>query len=137
MANQQNINKYKFGKNAANMQRERAIQSKGGVAAAVKKKEKKAAKEIVKAFFDENIKTSEGHQITRKQLMILNALERINNSIMLSNKNTALTNEELKCLDYALQLIGEAPVPKTQQEVSINTPINIIDDIDTKPEGKD
>jgi hypothetical protein len=42
-------------------------------------------------------------------------------------------------MDYFLQMIGEAPIPKTQQEVTVSAPVQIIDDVDedTKPEVTD
>ena len=110
---------------------------KGGLASAKARKERKTAYEIAKMFFEEKVDI-QGKKIDRKQLMILNALRRINNSIMKSNNN-ALSNEELKSMDYFLQMIGEAPIPKTQQEVTVSAPVQIIDDVDedTKPEVTD
>ena len=114
----------------------RKIGRAGGLASVKARKERKTAYEIAKMFFDEKI-TVQGKTYTRKELMVMNALKRINNSIMTKNANDTLSNEELKAFDYGLQMISEAPVPKTQQEVSINAPISIIDDVDkdTKPEG--
>lgn len=108
---------------------------KGGIASGKARREKKTAYEIAKMFFDEKI-TVQGKTYTRKELMVMNALKRINNSIMTKNANDTLSNEELKAFDYGLQMISEAPIPKTQQEVSVKAPITIIDDVDkdTKPE---
>ena len=110
---------------------------KGGIASGKARRDKRTAYEIAKMFFEEKIDV-QGKKIDRKQLMILNALRRINNSIMKSNNN-ALSNEELKSMDYFLQMIGEAPIPKTQQEVTVSAPVQIIDDVDedTKPEVTD
>ena len=118
--------------------KQREIQRQGGIASGKARREKRTAYEIAKMFFDEKV-TVQGKEYTRKELMVMNALKRINNSIMTKNANDTLSNEELKAFDYGLQMISEAPIPKTQQEVSINAPINIIDDVDkdTKPEGTD
>lgn len=114
----------------------RELGRKGGIASGEAKRAKKTAYEIAKMFFDEKI-TVQGKTYTRKELMVMNALKRINNSIMTKNANDTLSNEELKAFDYGLQMISEAPIPKTQQEVSVKAPIQIIDDVDkdTKPEG--
>jgi len=115
----------------------REITRKGGIASGKARRAKRTAYEIAKMFFEEKVDI-QGKKIDRKQLMILNALRRINNSIMKSNNN-ALSNEELKSMDYFLQMIGEAPIPKTQQEVTVSAPVQIIDDVDedTKPEVTD
>lgn len=114
----------------------RELGRKGGIASGEAKRAKKTAYEIAKMFFDEKI-TVQGKTYTRKELMVMNALKRINNSIMTKNANDTLSNEELKAFDYGLQMISEAPIPKTQQEVTVSAPIQIIDDVDkdTKPEG--
>ena len=114
----------------------RELGRKGGIASGEAKRAKKTAYEIAKMFFDEKI-TVNGKVYTRKELMVMNALKRINNSIMTKNANDTLSNEELKAFDYGLQMISEAPIPKTQQEVTVSAPIQIIDDVDkdTKPEG--
>lgn len=116
--------------------RQREIQRQGGIASGKARRERKTAYEIAKMFFDEKI-TVQGKTYTRKELMVMNALKRINNSIMTKNANDTLSNEELKAFDYGLQMISEAPIPKTQQEVTVSAPIQIIDDVDkdTKPEG--
>lgn len=118
----------------------REIGKKGGIASGKAKRAKKTAYEITKMFLDEKIEVH-GKKLDRKQLMLTNAWKRINNAIM-GNSNKALTSDELKSLDYILQLVGEAPIPKTQQEVTVSAPIQIIDDVDTgendtdtKPEG--
>lgn len=115
---------------------QREFHSKGGKASQKARKERKTAYEIAKMFFDEKI-TVNGKVYTRKELMVMNALKRINNSIMTKNANDTLSNEELKAFDYGLQMISEAPIPKTQQEVTVSAPIQVIDDVDkdTKPEG--
>lgn len=114
----------------------RELGRKGGIASGEAKRAKKTAYEIAKMFFDEKV-TIQGKTYTRKELMVMNALKRINNSIMTKNANDTLSNEELKAFDYGLQMISEAPIPKTQQEVTVSAPIQIIDDVDkdTKPEG--
>ena len=116
--------------------KQREIQRQGGIASGKARREKRTAYEIAKMFFDEKV-TIQGKTYTRKELMVMNALKRINNSIMTKNANDTLSNEELKAFDYGLQMISEAPVPKTQQEVTVSAPIQIIDDVDkdTKPEG--
>lgn len=116
--------------------KQREIARKGGIASGKARREKRTAYEIAKMFFDEKV-TVQGKTYTRKELMVMNALKRINNSIMTKNANDTLSNEELKAFDYGLQMISEAPIPKTQQEVSVKAPIQIIDDVDkdTKPEG--
>lgn len=129
MANEQNLK-------PLTAKKAREIGRKGGIASGEAKRAKKTAYEIAKMFFDEKI-TVNGKVYTRKELMVMNALKRINNSIMTKNANDTLSNEELKAFDYGLQMISEAPIPKTQQEVSVKAPIQIIDDVDkdTKPEG--
>lgn len=122
------------------MEQQREFHSKGGKASQRVQKAKKTAYEITKMFLEEKI-DAHGKKLDRKQLMLTNAWKRINNSIM-SNSNKALTSDELKSLDYILQLVGEAPIPKTQQEVTVSAPIQIVDDVDkededTKPEGTD
>lgn len=114
----------------------RELGRRGGIASGEAKRAKKTAYEIAKMFFDEKV-TIQGKTYTRKELMVMNALKRINNSIMTKNANDTLSNEELKAFDYGLQMISEAPIPKTQQEVTVSAPIQIIDDVDkdTKPEG--
>lgn len=114
----------------------REIGRKGGIKSGEAKRAKKTAYEITKMFLEEKIEVHGGQKLARKQLMLTNAWKRINNSIM-SNSNKALSAEELKCLDYVLQIVGEAPIPKTQQEVTVSAPIQIVDDVDTdtKPEG--
>lgn len=109
--------------------RQREIQRQGGIASGKARREKKTAYEIAKMFFDEKV-TIQGKTYTRKELMVMNALKRINNSIMTKNANDILSNEELKAFDYGLQMISEAPIPKTQQEVQVNSPLTIIDDVD-------
>lgn len=113
----------------------REIGRKGGIASGKAKRAKKTAFEITKMFLDEKIDVH-GQKLDRKQLMLTNAWKRVNNALMASG-NKALTADELKSLDYILQLVGEAPIPKTQQEITVATPIQIIDDVDTdtKPEG--
>lgn len=113
----------------------REIGKKGGIASGKAKRAKKTAYEITKMFLDEKIDVH-GQKLDRKQLMLTNAWKRVNNALMASG-NKALTADELKSLDYILQLVGEAPIPKTQQEITVATPIQIIDDVDTdtKPEG--
>ena len=130
MANEQNLQPIKSKKKA------RELGRNGGIKSGEAKRAKKTAYEIAKMFFDEKV-TIQGKTYTRKELMVMNALKRINNSIMTKNANDTLSNEELKAFDYGLQMISEAPIPKTQQDISINAPINIIDDVDkdTKPEG--
>lgn len=109
--------------------KQREIQRKGGIASGKARRERKTAYEIAKMFFDEKI-TVNGKVYTRKELMVMNALKRINNSIMTKNANDTLSTEELKAFDYGLQMISEAPIPKTQQEVQVNSPLTIIDDVD-------
>lgn len=135
MANEQNL----IPNSQRTPQELREITRKGGIASGRARRAKRTAYEIAKMFFEEKIDVPGGHKIDRKQLMLMNAFKRINNSLMSNSKN-ALTNEELKCLDYALQMIGEAPIPKTQQEITVSAPIQIIDDVDTdddKSEGTD
>lgn len=132
MANEQNLKPIRSKKKA------RELGRNGGIASGKAKRERKTAYEIAKMFFDEEIEV-QGQVYTRKQLMVMNALKRINNSIMSKNANDTLSNEELKAFDYGLQLINEAPIPKTQQGVKMTNPsIVIIDDVDkdTKFEGK-
>lgn len=130
MANEQNLRPIRTKTKA------RELGRNGGIKSGEAKRAKKTAYEIAKMFFDEKI-TVQGKTYTRKELMVMNALKRINNSIMTKNANDTLSNEELKAFDYGLQMISEAPIPKTQQEVSVKAPIQIIDDVDkdTKPEG--
>lgn len=137
MPNPQNVKPYQFKKGQISSQEAAKNGRKGGKASQKARKERKTAYEIAKMFFEEKVDI-QGKKIDRKQLMILNALRRINNSIMKSNNN-ALSNEELKSMDYFLQMIGEAPIPKTQQEVTVSAPVQIIDDVDedTKPEVTD
>ena len=132
MANEQNLRDY----HKLTTKQQREFHSKGGKASVKAKQAKKTAYEIAKMFFDEKV-TIQGKTYTRKELMVMNALKRINNSIMTKNANDTLSNEELKAFDYGLQMISEAPIPKTQQEVTVSAPIQIIDDVDkdTKPEG--
>ena len=134
MANEQNLKPF----DTLTEKRQREIRSKGGTASQKARKERKTAYEIAKMFMDEKI-TVNGKVFTRKELMLMNAFKRVNNSIMTKNANDTLSKDELNSLDYVLQMISEAPIPKTQQEVSINAPINIVDDVDkdTKPEGTD
>lgn len=124
----------------------REIGRKGGIASGEAKRARKTAYEITKMFLDEKI-DAHGKKLDRKQLMLTNAWKRINNSLM-SNSNKALSADELKSLDYILQLVGEAPIPKTQQEITVSAPIQIVDDVDsneytmevdtdTKPEEKE
>ena len=129
MANEQNLK-------PLTAKKAREIGRKGGIASGEAKRAKKTAYEIAKMFFDEKV-TIQGKTYTRKELMVMNVLKRINNSIMTKNANDTLSNEELKAFDYGLQMISEAPIPKTQQEVTVSAPIQIIDDVDkdTKPEG--
>lgn len=129
MANEQNLRPIRTKTKA------RELGRNGGIKSGEAKRAKKTAYEIAKMFFDEKI-TVNGKVYTRKELMVMNALKRINNSIMTKNANDTLSNEELKAFDYGLQMISEAPIPKTQQEVSVKAPIQIIDDVDkdTKPE---
>jgi hypothetical protein len=133
MANEQNLKPF----SQRTESEQRRIRVMGGKASGKARRDKKTAYEIAKMFFEEKVDV-QGKKIDRKQLMILNALRRINNSIMKSNNN-ALSNEELKSMDYFLQMIGEAPIPKTQQEVTVSAPVQIIDDVDedTKPEVTD
>lgn len=133
MANIQNLKPFQKGQ----VSKETAVKNgrKGGYAAARANRARKTAYEITKMFLEEKIEVH-GQKLDRKQLMLTNAWKRINNAIM-GNSNKALSADELKSLDYILQLVGEAPIPKTQQEVTVSAPIQIIDDVDTgtKPEG--
>lgn len=135
MPNPQNVKPYEFKKGQISSQEAAKNGRKGGIARGRNIKARKTAYEITKMFLEEKIDVH-GQKLDRKQLMLTNAWKRINNAIM-GNSNKALTSDELKSLDYILQLVGEAPIPKTQQEVTVSAPIQIIDDVDTdtKPEG--
>lgn len=134
MPNPQNVKPYEF---TSNQDRQQAAKNgrKGGIARGKAMRARRTAYEITKMFLDEKIDVH-GQKLDRKQLMLTNAWKRVNNSLMASG-NKALTADELKSLDYILQLVGEAPIPKTQQEITVATPIQIIDDVDTdtKPES--
>ena len=136
MPNPQNVKPYEFKRGQISTQEAAKNGRKGGIARGRNIRAKKTAYEITKMFLEEKIEVHGGQKLDRKQLMLTNAWKRINNSIM-SNSNKALSAEELKCLDYVLQIVGEAPIPKTQQEVTVSAPIQIVDDVDTdtKPEG--
>lgn len=135
MPNPQNVKPYEFKKGQISSQEAAKNGRKGGIARGRNIKARKTAYEITKMFLEEKVDVH-GQKLDRKQLMLTNAWKRINNAIM-GNSNKALTSDELKSLDYILQLVGEAPIPKTQQEVTVSAPIQIIDDVDkdTKPEG--
>ena len=146
MPNPQNVKPYEFKKGQVNSQEAAKNGRKGGLARGRNIRARKTAYEITKMFLDEKI-DAHGKKLDRKQLMLTNAWKRINNSLM-SNSNKALSADELKSLDYILQLVGEAPIPKTQQEVTVSAPIQIVDDVDsneytmevdtdTKPEEKE
>lgn len=123
MANNENLKDY----HALTPTQQRDFHSKGGKASVRAKRARKTAYEIAKMFFEEKIDVA-GKKLDRKQLMLINAMKRINDSIM-SNSKAALTSDELKSMDYFLQMIGEAPIPKTQQEVTVSAPLQIIDDV--------
>ena len=72
--------------------KQREIQRQGGIASGKARREKRTAYEIAKMFFDEKV-TIQGKTYTRKELMVMNALKRINNSIMTKNANDTLSNE--------------------------------------------
>lgn len=133
MANIQNLKPFQKGQ----VSKEMAVKNgrKGGYAAAKANRARKNAYEIVKMYLNEATEVK-GKKMDRRTLILTNACIRTSNALM-SSSNKPMSNDELKSLDYILQLAGEAPIPKTQQEVTVSAPIQIIDDVDkdTKPEG--
>ena len=115
------------------------LNRKGGInsgkARRQKKLELKTAQQIVQAFFNEEKELATGKKLTNKEFMLLNAIKRTVNSITADNGHKRpLQSEDLRAVEYFLSLVGEAPVIKTATELSVSSPIQIIDDVDNNRE---
>lgn len=116
---------------------------KAGIASGKARRQKRTFMELAKILLSVKVGKDEYKKLSQE---FIKELKKEDKDIDIDNKTYMLLKQiqkakdgDTKAFEVVRDTAGEAPITKTQQEITVQTPIQIIDDVDedTKPEVTD